>query len=103
MKIVNLNILKKYRRRKGIYVIGNQKIEKLRNIQKNKCFYCEIELTNMYSIDHFIPVCKNGSDEIENIVITCRKCNYTKWRYLPEQFMLRFWNKIIEFGSINYY
>jgi 5-methylcytosine-specific restriction endonuclease McrA len=40
------------------------------------CVYCHssIELT----LDHIIPVIKNGKTCVENIVVACRKCNSSK-------------------------
>lgn len=50
--------------------------------QENKCYYCDIEL-NLYiprftHIDHKIPLCKGGSNTIDNIVWCCSNCNLKK-------------------------
>lgn len=56
----------------------------------NSCSYCgnsEIEITQ----DHFIPISKNGSHTIDNILPVCRSCNSSKrdtnfedWYYWQE-------------------
>ena len=45
--------------------------------QKNKCRYCETE-TPPFEVDHWIAVNKGGSDELENLVASCRMCNRNK-------------------------
>jgi 5-methylcytosine-specific restriction endonuclease McrA len=48
------------------------------------CFYCGCELLpfgqekNSFSIDHVIPLAKGGSNEIDNLVPSCRVCNSKK-------------------------
>lgn len=58
------------------------------------CFYCKCKLqkdTNFYDdggkivvtkrnwhVDHVIPVCKGGSNQIENLVPSCPQCNMKK-------------------------
>ena len=33
---------------------------------------------NMFEIDHYLPVSLGGSNELDNLVLSCRKCNRTK-------------------------
>lgn len=49
----------------------------------NMCFYCGVKMTKTPGIkqrtrDHIVPICKGGSDKIENIVPACRSCNSKK-------------------------
>lgn len=37
------------------------------------------------TIDHVIPVSKGGTDDLENLVIACRKCNSKKNNHLDFQ------------------
>ena len=71
-------------------------VDSLWNDQDGKCFYCGCSmrtakdfngpvfieypyLENDYcTLDHVIPLSKNGLHEIENIVLACRKCNIKK-------------------------
>lgn len=57
---------------------------------KGTCFYCHMPLQitdydadNYLTIDHFIPLCKNGTDDIKNLVPSCRECNVTKGDMIP--------------------
>lgn len=55
-----------------------QKVEQ----QKHRCAYCSVKLqcdgAGKYHTDHIKPLCQHGSDNIENIVLTCPKCNLSK-------------------------
>lgn len=77
--------LRRLRKNNGEYVCYsvNQLSEKF-NLFENKCAYCgsKENLTQ----DHFIPINKNGSHRIENIVPACKNCNCRKSDALP-----RYW------------
>lgn len=57
-------------------------LAKIKARQKGRCFYCHrrAELT----LDHVIPLSKNGSSTAENLVFACKSCNSSKggrlWR-----------------------
>ena len=40
------------------------------------CQYCGDENAN--TVDHVIPISKGGTDEPENLVAACSRCNYSK-------------------------
>lgn len=52
------------------------------NIEKHGVLTCEYCKNNIRfgedSIDHKIPLSKNGKNNYENLAIACRKCNYSK-------------------------
>jgi 5-methylcytosine-specific restriction endonuclease McrA len=58
-------------------------IEKYNNL---KCSYCGVDCLlhaeeswpNKATIDHVIPLCKNGSNKQDNLVVACNKCNNEK-------------------------
>ena len=60
-------------------------------LQGGLCFYCETEIVGRYSVDHFIPLSRGGSNWISNIRLACRSCNSRKHDKMPWEFMpLRF-------------
>ena len=45
------------------------------------CEYChapESAFNFPFEIDHFIPLSKNGTDDLDNLVLACRACNAYK-------------------------
>lgn len=48
------------------------------------CFYCGDQLAQP-TLDHVIPRCQGGSDEVANLVPCCRVCNSSKGGRTPEQ------------------
>jgi len=57
---------------------------KLKSIDKNKCFYCGKELSEFH-IDHFIPWSYVYEDKEWNLVLSCSDCNRNKKDYLPTE------------------
>jgi len=67
---------------------NNDEERKILFFQNNgRCEYCDKKLSLKYSQkDHIVPVSKNGSDEIENKVISCRRCNLVKSNRSEKEF-----------------
>jgi 5-methylcytosine-specific restriction endonuclease McrA len=55
--------------------------------QGGLCFYCHIDVSTKYTVDHLIPLVRGGSDGPENIVIACASCNFRKSDKTPEEFV----------------
>lgn len=55
-------------------------------IQDAKCVYCRKLLTE-YHIDHKMPVSRGGTNDIENLQMTCPKCNMRKGAMTHEEFL----------------
>lgn len=62
--------------------------------QEGKCYWCGKELKE-YHVDHVIPVIRGGSDDPDNIVLSCPFCNQSKgsksieeWLAYLEEFIL---------------
>lgn len=53
---------------------------KLWNDYQNKCAYCGCFIDNHKSmnVDHVLPISKNGSHDIENLLPSCSSCNFIK-------------------------
>jgi 5-methylcytosine-specific restriction endonuclease McrA len=48
-------------------------------IEEYECTYCSNKVyRHNCTLDHVIPVSKNGSHIRENLVISCQNCNWTK-------------------------
>lgn len=60
---------------------------------KGKCAYCAVVLTiepghpHSYCADHVLPVHRGGSDDIANLIPSCRTCNGKKSAKTALQFM----------------
>jgi 5-methylcytosine-specific restriction endonuclease McrA len=50
-----------------------------------KCGYGDDHLGPLEA-DHRIPLCRGGSNTIDNIIPACRRCNRRKWRTTEEEF-----------------
>tara|TARA_B100000519_G_C14221700_1_gene427901 strand:+ start:1168 stop:1557 length:390 start_codon:yes stop_codon:yes gene_type:complete len=44
---------------------------------RHRCAYCGIEHSDM-TIDHVIPQCLGGTNELTNVICSCERCNHSK-------------------------
>lgn len=58
--------------------------EKLLTKQNHRCYYCGAN--KPLAEDHVIPLSKNGSHSVSNIVAACKSCNSKKQNKTPEEF-----------------
>ena len=63
----------------------------LSGLQGGLCFYCQTRLATKSHIDHFIPWSKYPNDAIENLVLTCERCNSSKTDYLATPDLVGSW------------
>lgn len=56
--------------------------------QSGKCVYCGCELPVAYHIDHKTPISRGGMNNIENLHLTCPRCNLRKSTMTHEEFLL---------------
>lgn len=49
-----------------------------------RCHWCGGDAGLTPEIDHVVPVSRGGSDELENLVLSCRPCNRSKGSLAPE-------------------
>lgn len=54
----------------------------LRELQGQRCFYCNEKLSAKVEVDHFIPWARHADDGIHNLVVADSKCNNRKRDYL---------------------
>jgi len=56
--------------------------------QDARCAYCRELLSGTYHIDHKTPVARGGTNDIENLHITCPRCNLRKGVMTHEEFLV---------------
>lgn len=61
-----------------------QDIQKKLLTQKNRCYYCNKQLTK-YHVDHVVPLSRDGSNYPDNLVLACPTCNMRKNNKLPHE------------------
>ena len=60
-------------------------LTKLREVQSNCCYYCNLTLLEGSSthLDHYVPLSKGGQHSIFNVVWSCASCNLKKGAQMP--------------------
>jgi hypothetical protein len=70
------------------------------------CEYCGISETDAggeLTIDHYQPVSKGGTDDPDNLIYCCNRCNQHKGDYWPEQpSEIRLWHPGSERPSLHF-
>lgn len=64
------------------YNIRNYLLEK----HSRKCFYCDKEVST-FEVEHMIPKARGGSNRIDNLTLSCHKCNQKKGTLTAEEFI----------------
>jgi 5-methylcytosine-specific restriction endonuclease McrA len=54
--------------------------------QQGLCAYCETVLFGDFHVDHMMPLSRGGSNNWDNLAITCPKCNLSKGAKTAEEF-----------------
>lgn len=70
----------------------------LREIQDNRCFYCD-ERLQAAEVDHFVPWARFADDGLDNLVLTDRRCNGAKSAHLAATDHLDRWSSRFSTGS----
>lgn len=70
----------------GGFVSSND-ISALYQIQGGLCYWCSKPVDENYHLDHLIPLSRGGLHTINNVVISCPKCNVTKNNKTPDEFI----------------
>ncbi|OYQ74337.1 HNH endonuclease [Wohlfahrtiimonas sp. G9077] len=62
-----------------------------RELQDNRCFYCQQKINGTAEVDHFIPWSYYQQDTLHNFVIADKKCNGAKSNFLADPQLLGRW------------
>ena len=68
--------------------LPRKKLKKILEIQNNKCFYCESDLSNYKAIEHLTPITRDGDNSFYNLVYSCKSCNSKKRQQTLEEFAI---------------
>lgn len=55
--------------------ISIAKIRNLMSIQEGQCAYCYCDITGKYEVEHIKPISAGGSNDYNNLVLSCSDCN----------------------------
>lgn len=51
----------------------------------HQCYHCGKQLKpNQVSVDHYLPKCAGGSNDLYNLVCSCKRCNRYKKSAIPD-------------------
>ena len=82
-----LNKLRKYRRKHAEGSFNLTDIETLRRLQEDRCAYCGVVLVER-TIDHVVPLSKNGTNHPWNLLLACVFCNKSKGTKMLDRWQL---------------
>jgi hypothetical protein len=63
-------------------------LDQVRQQAKSACEYCgvtEADSAGTLTVDHYQPRSRGGTDELDNLLYSCYRCNLYKADYWPEQ------------------
>lgn len=67
--------------------LTKQQRMKLYNEANQKCQYCGENITyKQMQLDHIHPIQEGGKNDLSNLRVACRMCNYGKYTFTPEEF-----------------
>ena len=73
----------------GEDAVTHTDIETLREIQRNKCYYCGTSIDDCEQVDHLEPLVYGGSNGLSNIMLACPTCNRSKYTFSESEFWRR--------------
>ncbi|UQN10384.1 HNH endonuclease domain-containing protein [Deinococcus sp. QL22] len=57
--------------------------------QQGRCYYCglsfDVFYNGYYDLEHKIPLSRGGTNEHDNLVLSCRPCNFDKKNRTPDE------------------
>jgi 5-methylcytosine-specific restriction endonuclease McrA len=79
------------KRAKGLFQVLEYSLEEFRLWLADKwgmCSYCgRILSCEEWSVDHMMPVSRNGDHKLRNLTIACKPCNESKGNMSGDEFM----------------
>ena len=67
--------------------ISGEALVKLFDEQKQKCRYCDVDLSNgVFQLDHIAPLSRDGTHDLKNIQFVCAFCNRAKYNMSDLEF-----------------
>lgn len=85
------NLLKKENILNKWVILSNNKCI---NCNRNFANYTDLKRTKYYTIDHWIPLSKGGTHNVDNLLLLCNSCNSSKFTKLPEEFFGEHYERI---------
>lgn len=70
------------------YICNPQDLAELIERQQGQCAYCHIDLGDAFSIDHCVPLCRDGAVALSNLAAACIDCNHLKHDKTVEEFLV---------------
>ncbi len=70
-----------------------------RYLQADCCYYCGIDISDSYQVEHLTPLSRGGLHCWSNTVLSCQDCNYRKHTKTLEEFTRNGQNTVGFLGS----
>src|SRR5262245_53231125 len=72
--------------------IGRLKRAAVWDMTRGQCWYCGYRLNPIrdFVVEHIVPICRGGTDDLWNLVPACRMCNSDKGKKTPEEWRAEF-------------
>jgi 5-methylcytosine-specific restriction endonuclease McrA len=85
-RVLEYNRRREARRRgaEGWYDLDD--IKRSRELQKDRCAYCRVKLCGGGHVDHIMPIILGGTNNPDNLQVTCGPCNMRKGGKPPQEF-----------------
>jgi 5-methylcytosine-specific restriction endonuclease McrA len=57
-------------------IVNKKIVQQLYELQEKQCAYCYCDLENTaYEVEHIVPISFGGTNNLANLVISCKSCN----------------------------
>ena len=85
-KVTEYNRKKKARKRNQLGSFAPWMVRYYRYIQQDTCFYCGVDISEEYQLEHMTPLARGGLHCWTNTCLACRDCNFHKHTKTVEEF-----------------